>query len=269
MTEDRARDALRRRRSLLRTWRLRLADLYRGKDPVTVAFRYGLFAFDILTVTYFVAVSFISDSGIWEIDLAIGLVMALDVAARLIIAPRPIRHLLRLSTIFDLVVLASLLVPGLESLAFLRILRARRIAVSYQVLGELKRLSPWLEEKEMAVRAGVDLFVFIFIMSGIIFALQHRVNPGLQTFGDAVYFTVTTLTTTGFGDIVLTGQWGRMLSVIVMIVGVSLFLNLVRAVLRPTGIYLKCSGCGLFRHDRDAIHCKHCGTLLKHEHQGL
>jgi voltage-gated potassium channel len=45
-------------------------------------------------------------------------------------------------------------------------LRARRIAVSYPVLGQLKRLSPWLEEKEMAVRAGLDLFVFVFVMSG-------------------------------------------------------------------------------------------------------
>lgn len=264
-----ARSTNRKPRPRLRRMRLLLADLYRGSDPTTVAFRYGLFAFDILTVTYFVAASFISESGIWEVDLVIGLIMGLDVAARLIIAPRPIRHLLRLATLFDLVVLASLLIPGLESLAFLRILRARRIAVSYQVLGELKRLSPWLEEKELAVRAGVDLFVFIFVMSGAIFALQHRLNPNLHTFGDAVYFTVTTLTTTGFGDIVLTGQWGRMLSVIVMIVGVSLFLNLVRAVLRPAGIYVRCTGCGLVRHDRDAIHCKHCGTLLNHDHRGI
>lgn len=249
--------------------RLRVADLYRGSDPVTVAFRYVLLAFDLATVVYFVVFSFIAEVTPWQADLAIGIVMALDVGARLWIAPRPFRHLLRLSTIFDLVVVASLLVPGLESLAFLRILRARRIAVSYQVLGQLKRLSPWLEEKEMAVRAGLDLFVFVFVMSGVIFALQHRVNPEVRTYADAVYFTVTTLTTTGFGDITLTGQWGRILSVIVMIVGVSLFLNLVRSVLRPTGIYLKCGGCGLIRHDRDAIHCKHCGTLLNHEHQGI
>ncbi|PWR23543.1 potassium channel family protein [Zavarzinia compransoris] len=259
----------RRRRPFGRTLRLRLADLYRGSDPLTVAFRYGLFVFDLATIVYFVGVSFVAESGFWQIDLAIGVLMALDVAARFVIAPRPLRHLLLPSTLFDLVVVASLLVPGLESLAFLRILRARRIAVSYQVLGELKRLSPWLEEKEMAVRAGLDLFVFIFIMSGVIFALQHRVNPGIHTFADAIYFTVTTLTTTGFGDVVLVGQWGRLLSVIVMIVGVSLFLNLVRAVLRPTGVYVKCTGCGLIRHDRDAIHCKHCGTLLRHDHQGI
>lgn len=251
------------------TLRLLVADLYRGSDPVTVAFRYALLLFDLATVGYFVVFTFIAESGPWIVDVSIGAIMGLDVAARAWIAPRLFRHLLRVSTLFDLVVVASLLMPGLESLAFLRILRARRIAVSYQVLGQLKHLSPWLEEKELAVRAGVDLFVFVFVMSGVIFAFQHRINPNLHTYADAVYYTVTTLTTTGFGDVTLVGDAGKMLAVVVMIVGVSLFLNLVRAVLRPSGIYLKCSGCGLIRHDRDAIHCKHCGTLLNHEHAGI
>lgn len=249
--------------------RLLVADLYRGSDPVTVAFRYFLLVFDLVTVCYFVTVSFFFESTIWEVDVGIGVVMALDVGARIWIAPRTLHHLARLSTVFDLIVVASLLIPGFESLAFLRILRAQRIAVSYQVLGQLKHLSPWLEEKELAVRAGLDLFVFVFVMSGIIFVFQHRGNPGLHTYADAVYYTVTTLTTTGYGDVTLTGTWGRLLSVLVMIVGVSLFLNLVRAVLQPTGIYLKCTGCGLIRHDRDAIHCKHCGTLLNHRHESV
>ncbi|MCF4164746.1 ion channel [Zavarzinia compransoris] len=267
MTEQDGKTAHRARvRKQRPSLRLLVADLYRGTDPVTVGFRYFLLGFDLVTVAYFVTVSFFFDSTIWEIDVAIGVLMALDVGARTWIAPRFWRHVVRPSTLFDLIVVASLLMPAFESLAFLRILRAQRIAVSYQVLGHLKHLSPWLEEKELAVRAGLNLFVFVFVMSGIIFVFQHRGNPGLHTYADAVYYTVTTLTTTGYGDVVLTGTWGRLLSVIVMIVGVSLFLNLVRAVLRPAGIYLKCTGCGLIRHDRDAIHCKHCGTLLNHRH---
>lgn len=38
---------------------------------------------------------------------------------------------------------------------------------------------------------------------------------------DALYFTVAMLTTTGFGDITLPGTAGRLLSILMMIVGVS------------------------------------------------
>jgi hypothetical protein len=86
----------------------------------------------------------------------------------------------------------------------------------------------------------------------------------LVLFGPAVllFFVVTTFTTTGFGDITLAGSAGRMLSVVIMIVGVSLFLNLVRAIFRPAKVRYECPDCGLDRHDPDSVHCKHCGRLL-------
>ena len=75
-------------------------------------------------------------------------------------------------------------------------------------------------------------------------------------------FTVTTLTTTGFGDITPMGTWGRMLAVGVMIFGVSLFLRLLQVLFRPTKVRHECAQCGLLLHDPDAVHCKHCGALV-------
>ena len=100
-------------------------------------------------------------------------------------------------------------------------------------------------------------------MTGMIFVTQHRSNPEVSNYADALYFAVTALTTTGFGDILLTGTAGRLLAVIVMIAGVTLFLRLAQVLFRPRRVRHACPICGLDRHDADAIHCNECGTTLK------
>jgi voltage-gated potassium channel len=97
---------------------------------------------------------------------------------------------------------------------------------------------------------------------------QQASNPDIRTILDALYFTVTTLTTTGFGDIVLVGEWGRLLAIGIMIVGLSLFLRLLQTVFQPAKIEVECARCGLSRHDRDAIHCKHCGEIIHIDTEG-
>jgi voltage-gated potassium channel len=87
-------------------------------------------------------------------------------------------------------------------------------------------------------------------------------GPEPSNFLDAMYFTITTLTTTGFGDITLQGETGRLLSIIIMIFGVSLFLRLVQTMFRPSKVRYVCPACGLFLHEADAVHCKHCGRVL-------
>ena len=84
----------------------------------------------------------------------------------------------------------------------------------------------------------------------------------------ALYFTLTTLTTTGFGDITLQGQSGRMLAVIIMVFGITLFVRLARDIIRPAKVSYECEHCGLFKHDVDASHCKHCGNIIHIETEG-
>ena len=81
--------------------------------------------------------------------------------------------------------------------------------------------------------AGTNLFVFIFVMTAIVYETQHYGNPLIVNYADALYFTVTALTTTGFGDITLQGTAGRMISVVIMVCGVTLFLNLARTLFQP------------------------------------
>ena len=62
--------------------------------------------------------------------------------------------------------------------------------------------------------------------------------------------------------ILLPGMWGRILSIIIMLVGVTLFVRLGQTLLRPHKVRYPCERCGLQVHDPDAVHCKACGNLL-------
>jgi voltage-gated potassium channel len=112
------------------------------------------------------------------------------------------------------------------------------------------------------------LFIFIFIMTSIVYETQHWSNPNIKNYIDALYFTVTTLTTTGFGDITLPGSTGRLISVVIMIFGVTLFLRLAQVLFRPHKVRFACPACGLQRHDPDAVHCKACGSILNIPDEG-
>src|SRR5215218_6857232 len=59
-----------------------------------------------------------------------------------------------------------------------------------------------------------------------------------------------------FGDITLPGTTARMISVVVMFAGVTLFLRLAQALFRPSKVRFPCPSCGLQRHEPDAVHCK-------------
>jgi voltage-gated potassium channel len=102
-------------------------------------------------------------------------------------------------------------------------------------------------------------------MTAVVFETQHRHNPAIGNYLDAFYFTVATLTTTGFGDITLTGTEGRLLAIVMMIVGVSLFVRMVQVLFRPPRAHCRCSSCGLSEHESDAVHCRRCGTPLNSE----
>ena len=148
------------------------------------------------------------------------------------------------------------------------VLRAMRLLRSYHVLTVLRAQSRFFRQHELVIFSATHLLVFVFVVSAAVYALQARVNDQINNYVDALYFTVTTLTTTGFGDIVMVGPTGRVLSVLIMIVGVSLFLRLIQAIFRPPHVDHECPDCGLTRHDIDAVHCKHCGRLLHIRTQG-
>lgn len=253
------------------TLRSRLRALYEGEGQAGDRFRYGLLAIDLLTVGWLVLSSFL-DRGLHHatIDRIIGLIFLADFLARLWISRKPQKELFSFWGLADILVMASLLFPiwG-EGLAFLRVLRLYRVFHSPQTLDQLRADIPGFRRHETAIRAALNLLIFIFAMTALVYQTQSGVNDRITNYVDALYFTVTTLSTTGFGDITLVGNGGKLLSVAIMIFGISLFLRLVQVVLRPPKAQFPCPTCGLRRHDHDAVHCKACGTILNIPDDGL
>ena len=110
----------------------------------------------------------------------------------------------------DLVAILSLLLAPLlqGAMAFLRVLRTLRLLHSVKLITTLRSDLPFFRRNEEATLAAAQLLVFLFVMSGVVFETQHRANHGIGNYADALYFTVTTLTTTGFGDVTLPGTPG-------------------------------------------------------------
>ena len=244
--------------------------LYHGRSLTAQRFRYALVAFDILIVLFIIGTSFIPrQPWIEYLDLVLGLVILADFCARIWVSPHPAREFTHPATWADIVAIFSFLAPIVgEGLGFLRILRTLRLLHTYQLVARLRADSTFFRRNEESITAVINLIVFVFIMTGVVYETQHWRNPAIANYVDALYFTVTALTTTGFGDITLEGSLGRLTAVVIMIFGVTLFLRLLQALLRPQKVRFPCPECGLQRHEIDAVHCKACGSQLNIPDEG-
>jgi voltage-gated potassium channel len=247
-----------------------LRRLYESNSSQGYRFRYALLTFDIVTILFIVGTTFIPRNDLIEaLDVVFGLAILADFVARMMLSRTRLRDLMRLSTWADIAAIVSFLAPVVgEGVGFLRILRTARLLRTYHLLTQLRADSQFFRRNEDVIFAVANLAIFIFIMTGIVYETQHYSNKQIANYADALYFTVTALTTTGFGDITLEGTVGRLISVVVMIFGVTLFFNLAKALISPTKVKFRCPDCGLLRHDVDAVHCKACGRLLNIPDEG-
>jgi voltage-gated potassium channel len=249
----------------------RLWELYEGQDANSHRFRYGLLILDLTTLAFIVATSFAPRHWLIEaLDVIFGLIFLVDFCARLFISRHRLRDLLNPLTWADAAAIISFLAPLVgEAAGFLRILRTLRLLRSYQLLARLRADFKVFRRHEDIIIACANFAVFLFVTTGFVYETQHAHNPGIQNYVDALYFTVAALTTTGFGDVTLPGTLGRLMSIIIMIFGVTLFFGLARAVLVPNKVRFRCPRCALLRHEPDAVHCKACGEVLNIPDDGL
>jgi voltage-gated potassium channel len=248
----------------------KLRNLYEGDSREAHQLRYALLVFDVATILFIVVSSFLPRSNALEwFDVILGLAVLADFTARLVSSRNRWKDFLHPVTLADLASIISFLAPIIgEGIGFLRILRTLRLLRTYQLLVRLRADSAFFRRNEELIIAAVNLGVFIFVMTGFVYETQRWTNSHIGNYIDALYFTIAALTTTGFGDITLTGTLGHLISVVIMICGVTLFLRLVQVLLRPNKVRFSCPACGLLRHDRDAVHCKACGTILNIPDEG-
>ncbi|MBL8770422.1 MAG: two pore domain potassium channel family protein [Phenylobacterium sp.] len=262
MTDPKAEQAP--KRSWLPRLRVRLRELYLGKSPQAVRFRYGVLAIDIALIAFFIAAPFLRemDAVFFTVDYLAAFILTIDIGARALTHVTLRDWLRRPSVWIDLFVLATLLFPlWLFNLAFLRVLRLWSLVHSdffWETVGRRYDETRW----EEVGKTVATLVTFVFVVTGFVYASFARTHPGISGYVDALYFTMTALTTTGFGDITLPGTWGKLLTIVIMVSGITLFVRLAQTLIRPYKVRYPCPTCGLARHDPDAVHCKACGTIL-------
>lgn len=246
----------------LPAFRSRLRLLYHSQAPGPLRFQATILVVDLAIISFFVAAPVLRDNAnfLW-IDYSIAALLTLDLVARGLASTHILRWLRQPAVIIDIFILVTLLAPTwLFNLGFLRIMRLWTMTRSALIWRPLERRG--LSEYRDPIQAGINLLVFLFVVTGFVYTAFARRDLGIASYVDALYFTVTTMTTTGFGDITLPGPFGKLVSIVIMIIGISLFVRLAQLVFRPAKVTFPCPECGLRRHDPDAVHCKACGHLL-------
>ena len=242
--------------------------LYHSSSPTAQRFQFAVLIVDLSIIAFFIATPLLRDnpSFLW-IDYSIAALLALDFGARALASTDILRWSRQLPVIVDIFILLTLLAPGwLVNLGFLRILRLWTLSRSSSVWRPLKKRG--LGGYQDTIQAVINLLVFLFIVTGFVYTAFVNEDSGIVGYVDALYFTVATVTTTGFGDITLPGTWGKLASIVIMIIGISLFVRLAQSIFRPNKVHFPCPQCGLQKHDPDAVHCKACGHVLNIPDQG-
>jgi voltage-gated potassium channel len=244
-----------------------LHELYFGRTRAAIRFQSVWLVFDLVLIAFFMVAPFIERGPLFlVVDYCIAAVLALDLAARAWAYGNFRRWFVRPIAIVDIIVLLSLLVPLASNFGFLRVLRAYSLvngSAFWRVIGRRSWLESGVAE---TIKAVTNLGIFIFMMAALVHTAFATRVPALTSFMDSLYFTITALSTTGFGDIVLPGFWGRAVSIVIMIGGVTLFFRLVQVMMRSHKVRHPCPTCGQLRHEADSVHCKACGTLLNIRH---
>ena len=202
------------------------------------------------------------------IDTLILIIFAAEYLIRLWSAENRIQYIFSFYSIIDLIAILPFFTGAID-VRFIRLLRWFRILRLIRYLDRkflFKNVST--EDGAIFTRILFTLFAIIFVYSGLIYQVEHPVNPEVfSTFVDAMYFCIVTMTTVGFGDVTPISQIGRLLTVLMILTGIALIPwqvgDLIKRIVKTTNeVETICCGCGLDLHDKNANFCKICGTKL-------
>jgi voltage-gated potassium channel len=145
-----------------------------------------------------------------------------------------------------LAVLPFYLSLGIDA-RFLRVLRILKLARYIKSLQILQRVV--YRKRGQLAGTLIVLGVMLIFTSCLIWSVEHKVNPNIDSIPAAMWWSVVTLTTVGFGDTVPVTSFGKFAAGFVAVIGISMFAF-------PTAVL----GAGFLEEvNNDHKICPHCG----------
>lgn len=204
------------------------------------------------------------------------IIFAIEYCLRLLSVRNPKLYVFSLLGMIDLISIIpsfiALYYAGAETFLVIRVLRVLRVFRVFKLaeyLGEANTLMVALHGSRKKITIFLyTVFIFVVVFGSIMYLVEGAEN-GFTSIPKSIYWSIITLTTVGYGDIVPQTQLGQIIASAVMILGYAI-------IAVPTGIYTaelaksvkssvsnsSCQNCSKEGHDFDADYCKYCGARL-------
>ena len=269
--------------------------IYGVNTPAGKAFDVGLLIMILLSVFTIMLETVEGVDHIFHKELTIlewifTILFTLEYALRIFVSRKPLKYIFSFYGIIDLLsilpMFLSFFIKGSHILSSLRILRLLRLFRVFRLM-EFMEESSKLKIALLASRAKIMVFLYtVLIIAVLIGTLMYYIEGpanGFTSIPRSVFYTIVTLTTVGYGDMVPVTPLGQFLSMILMVTGYGI-------IAVPTGIVgveiakqvsqaignkeqqkpdkhdklngIVCAHCNYEGHRDDAEYCYHCGHSL-------
>lgn len=152
----------------------------------------------------------------------------------------------------------------------LRVLRVFRVLKLTRYVGESNVLMRSLAASSRKISIFFSSILILAVIIGSVIYVIEGPENGFTSIPISIYWTVVTITTVGYGDIIPATPLGKALATMAMLIGYSI-------IAVPTGIVtagiatemqrernLKvCRNCEHMGHEADAAYCRFCGTSFE------
>lgn len=267
--------------------------IYGVNTPAGKAFDIALLFFILLSVLVIMletiqGVDVIFHKQLVVLEWVFTTIFSIEYVLRIFCSKKPLKYIFSFYGIIDLLSILpayfSLFLAGSNVLSSFRILRLLRIFRVLKLMDFIQESSK-LKVALLASRAKIIVFLYtVLIISVTVGTLMYFIEGpenGFTSIPKSIFYTIVTLTTVGFGDMVPATPLGQFLSMLLMVTGYGI-------IAVPTGIVsveiakhtlkgseskevdehnkrlngIVCAHCNHERHNDDAIFCHHCGEKL-------
>ena len=162
-----------------------------------------------------------------SIELLIAAVFTVEYGLRIWTSEKPFRYIFSFLGIVDLLAIApfwlatGINLQGARAFRLLRMIRVLKILRYMSALSRLERAIRLVQEELIVF--GVLAAIVIFVTSVGIYQFEHEAQPEVfKSIPHSVWFSIVSLTTVGYGDVIPVTVGGRIFTSFILVIGLGI-----------------------------------------------